>query len=261
MSGNERRGLIVQARDRRLLDELAAMRVVTGEQAKIVAGFGSTSRANVRLLALVRAGLLRRFFLGTNAVGQKALYSLSKRGAEIVGSPMRGPRRSNGELIVADFFIEHQLVTNELYCTLKFGALPSGVSFRQWLPFFHPLDRTQLIPDGYVELATSRTMLSAFLEVDLGHESASVWKRKVTEYVNYALSDCHRRAFGPATFVVLVVTSSERRMSSIMKTTATVTAKLFRFVTLASLRAKGSFAPIWYRVSPDGRENPIPLIP
>src|ERR1039458_886835 len=65
MTGNNGRGIVLQARDWQLLQELAVMRVVDREQAKIVAGFGSTTRANVRLLALTRAGLLRRFFLGS----------------------------------------------------------------------------------------------------------------------------------------------------------------------------------------------------
>jgi hypothetical protein len=72
MTGNNKR-LVLQPRDRRLLEELATMRVVDREQAKIVAGFGSTTRANTRLLALSRAGLLRRCFLGTTAGGSKAL--------------------------------------------------------------------------------------------------------------------------------------------------------------------------------------------
>ena len=92
MNGNNV-GIILQDRDRHLLRELAVMRVVDREQAKCVAGFGSTTRANTRLLALTRAGLLRRFFLGTTASGRKALYSLAKRGAELVQVPHRGLRR------------------------------------------------------------------------------------------------------------------------------------------------------------------------
>ena len=38
------------------------MRVIDREQAKCIAGFGSTTRVNIRLLALTRAGLLRRFY-------------------------------------------------------------------------------------------------------------------------------------------------------------------------------------------------------
>jgi hypothetical protein len=63
MTGNNKKGgLVVQQRDLKLDEELAVMGVIDREQAKIVAGFGSTTRANARLLALTRAGLLRRFF-------------------------------------------------------------------------------------------------------------------------------------------------------------------------------------------------------
>src|ERR1035438_1909447 len=65
--------MIVQPRDLQLLRELGVMRVLDREQARIVAGFQSTTRANTRLLALTRAGLLRRFFLGSGG-GRKALY-------------------------------------------------------------------------------------------------------------------------------------------------------------------------------------------
>src|ERR1700722_11132497 len=82
MAGNNRRGIVIQERDRQLLRELAVMRVIDREQAKGVAGFGSTHRANTRLLHLTKAGLLRRFFLGTKGGGQKALYALSRNGAK-----------------------------------------------------------------------------------------------------------------------------------------------------------------------------------
>src|SRR5579872_4159495 len=92
MPGSNRNVVILQERDVRLLRELAVMRVIDREQAKVVAGFGSTTRANARLLALTSAGLLRRVFLGTTASGRKALYSSSKRGAQLVEVPYRGLR-------------------------------------------------------------------------------------------------------------------------------------------------------------------------
>ena len=48
MTGSNR-GLVLQPRDRRLLEELAVMRVVDREQARIAAGFGSITRVNARL--------------------------------------------------------------------------------------------------------------------------------------------------------------------------------------------------------------------
>lgn len=66
------------------------MRVVDREQAIIAGGFNSTTRVNTRLLALTRAGLLRRFFLGTNAGNRKAIYALSHKGAALIGATPRG---------------------------------------------------------------------------------------------------------------------------------------------------------------------------
>src|SRR4029077_21157851 len=56
MTGNSKTRIVLQERDRHLLKEIAVMRVVDREQAKCVAGFGSLTRANSRLLALTRAG-------------------------------------------------------------------------------------------------------------------------------------------------------------------------------------------------------------
>ncbi len=126
MSGNDRRAIVVQERDRHLLRELSILRVVDREQAKIVAGFHSTTRANSRLLALTRAGFLRRFFLGTSGGGQKALYALSSEGARIVDVPYRGPRRRQDEVLVADLFVAHQLSINEIHCTLKYQPTPNA---------------------------------------------------------------------------------------------------------------------------------------
>src|SRR5258708_7071125 len=134
MNGNEHDGLVIQERDRHLLQELAVMRVIDREQVKTVAGFGSTTRANSRLLALTSAGLLRRFFLGTTGAGQKALYALSPKGAQLVGVPLRAPRRRKDEALVADFVVQHQLIVNEIYCAVKYRPMNlDGVSFRRWI--------------------------------------------------------------------------------------------------------------------------------
>src|SRR5713226_2129503 len=107
--GNEHQRVVLQSRDLHLLKELALMRIIDREQAKTIAGFGSTTRANARLLALTRAGFLRRFFIGTNAGGTKALYAISRQGADLAGIPYRGPRRPNHEILAADSFVQHQL--------------------------------------------------------------------------------------------------------------------------------------------------------
>lgn len=245
MGGNDR--IILQARDLHLLRELAVMQVVDREQAKIVAGFGSTSRTNVRLLALTRAGMLRRFFLGSGG-GRKALYVLSPKGAQAAQVPSRGPRRSQDAVLVADYFVGHQLAVNALYCALKYSGTPvSQMTFHSWQTFHEPVvPGVRLIPDGYVELMTPKGISACFIEVDLGHESQTIWKRKVEHYVDLALSGKYREHFGHERFLVLVIANSERRLHSIRKTTSVITQKIFWFATLASVESD-FFAPVWFR--------------
>jgi hypothetical protein len=245
MAGTNR--MILQPRDREFLKELSILRVVDHDQAKIVAGFGSTSRANKRLLKLTRAGLLRRFFLGSGG-GRKALYALSEKGAQSVNVPVRGPRRPQGAMLVADAFVEHQLALNSLYCALKFGNVPlPNVSFRRWLAFHETLaPELKLIPDGYVEFVTSTGVTAAFVEVDRGTESLGVWKEKTRQYLQLALSRAFERSFGQDRFRVLVIVLSERRLASLRKTIAGTTEKIFRFATLENAR-RDFFGLVWMK--------------
>lgn len=242
------RGLIVQPRDLELLRELSVMRVADREQLKIAAGFNSLTRVNTRLLALTRSGLLRRFFLGSGG-GRRALYALSVKGAQMIQVPCRGPRRRQDETLVADFFVQHQLSINAVYCNLKFGAnRVSGVTFVNWMAFYEPLVAgLSLIPDGYVELATPAGLDASFIEVDLGHEGLAVWKEKARHYLQLALSGAYERQFKQHRFRVLVLADSERRLQSIRAAVAGVTQKIFWFATLDSVHGEKFFGPVWLR--------------
>ncbi len=259
MTGNNRATMIVQDRDRHLLRELAVMRVIDREQAKRVAGFGSTTRANCRLLAMTRTGFLRRSFLGTVGGARKALYSLSPEGAQLVGVPCRGPRRPRDGILIADFFVMHQLRVNDLYCTLKYASIPSpGARFVRWLAFHKPLETgLALIPDGYFELAAPKKVLAAFVEVDLGHESRAVWRGKVEAYLRHAVSGAFAERFGQAQFRTLVVANSERRIASLRAATGALTEKIFWFTTFDSIAREGFWSPVWQRPKSDAR---LPLM-
>ena len=245
-NANRRRGLVVQARDFTVLHELATMRVADREQLKVAAGFNSTTRVNTRLLALARAGLLRRFFLGSGG-GRKALYALASKGAQMIQAPCRGPRRPQNATLVADFFIEHQLRVNDLYCALKFGATP-GVRFVNWVAFHEPLmPNLRLIPDGYVEISTTDGIDGSFIEVDLGHEGLPIWKDKARNYLQLALSGEYERFFRHPRFRVLVLLNSERRLQSVRGAVAEITEKVFWFATLDAAKGEKFFAPVWQR--------------
>jgi hypothetical protein len=252
--------MVIQQRDRHLLGELSLMRVIDREQVKIVAGFGSTTRANARLLALTREGLLHRFFQGTMAGGAKALYTLSEKGARLVGVPASGPRRREDRAVVADFFIQHQLGINEVYCALKYPTkMPEGIAFKSWVGFpKRPAPGMRVIPDGYVELLTPSGIVAGFLEVDLGHERLRVWRDKVRNYLDLAFTGNFERDFKQSRFRVLVVADSLRRLDSIRQAVLPLTDKILWFTTFESIRRDGAFAPIWTRPKGQARQSLIP---
>jgi len=262
MTGNDRKRLVLQERDRHLLRELAVMRVIDREQAKCVGGFGSTTRANTRLLALTRAGLLRRFFIGTKAGGKKALYTLTGEGAGLGGGTQPGLRRKSDEVLVADLFVTHQLYINQIYSLVKYQPIPfAETRFLRWVSFREPIEGSALVPDGYFEIAQHEKVLAAFLEVDLGTESRSVWRSKVLEYARYALGGNAASQFGSSQFRVLAITNSEQRLASLRTTTAEVTEKVFWFATFDAIDRDGFWTAIWQRPSGDARRALIEPIP
>jgi hypothetical protein len=244
--------MVIQDRDRRLLLELGTMRIVDRELAKVVAGFGSTTRANARLLKLTKAGLLNRFFVGTVAAGRKAVYTLSKKGELLVDAPHRGISRSHGQTLVGDLFVAHQNHINEVYVAVKHRPPPQGFQFVKWQVFYKPLTQaTRLIPDGYFELATRDGFRASFLEVDLGHQSMRVWEQKVRSYLQAAVSGDFTRIFRQPQFRVLVLANSQRRLRSIRTVIAKLTDKIFWLCDLKTINQSGFWSPVWLRPKGD----------
>jgi Replication-relaxation len=251
VNGNERFAMIIQSRDQHLLRELASMRVIDREQTKLVAGFGSTTRANARLLALYRAGLLRRFFQGTVAGGKKALYALSPEGARFVEAPHAKLRYGNDELLATNFFVTHQLRVNSVYCALRYQPIATpGVAFIRWVTFLQPVT-PRLIPDGYFELMTQQGIVGSFLEVDLGHEGSSVWKGKVQSYLGYAGSGDFKKQFGQARFRVLVVANTQTRARLLLNLIRRLTEKIFWLTSFDLIDRDGLWAESWLRPADD----------
>ena len=256
MAGIRRRGLVLTPRDRHLLRELGTLRLIDREQAKVVAGFGSTTRANTRLLALTRAGFLRQFFFGTIAGGRKALYTLSSKGAVLVDSPTGGIQRGQGTTLAGDLFVEHQLCLNEIHLTLRYRKRPADVHVLGWRSFQKRLSpASPLVPDGYCEWETQNGIRCAFVEVDLGTEGLRIWKQKTANYLRLALSGEFTRLFRQAQFRVLVVTRSERRLQSIREMVAKSTDKIFWFSTFEIIERDGLWSPVWLRPTGDQRHS------
>ena len=111
--------------------------------------------------------------------------------------------------------------------------------------------KSTISDDGYFELRTHSETISAFVEVDLGHEHLPVWKNKIRNYLQLAMSGIYERRFGQKQFRVLVVANSERRLRSIRKVVRASTQKIFWFATIESIRLHRLFAPIWFRPEDD----------
>ena len=255
MAGTKRKNrLIVQERDRRLLVELATMQIIDRELAKVVAGFGSTTRANTRLLKLTRAGLLNRFFIGSIAAGRKAVYTLSPRGGLLAGTEFRRISRSHGKTLVGDLYIDHQTQINEVYATVKHRPIPAGLRFIRWRYFHEALTKdSRVVPDGYFELAQSASIRASFLEIDLGHQSMKVWEQKIRHYLQFALSGDFPRFFQQNQFRVLVITTSQRRLMTIRSVIAKQTDKVFWLSDFQTINREGFWSATWLRPKGDQR--------
>jgi hypothetical protein len=233
MPGSE---VVLQPRDRRLLDALNTFRIVDREQASILAPFNSVPRANARLLALTRAGLLTRSFVGTVPGGRRALYR------------KRGDRARWSEA-----YARHQLGINAVHLALARGA-DTLVTFENWQRFRSVLaPDLPLIPDGYAELVARGNREGCFVEVDQGTETRAVWTRKAELYLRLACSGLFARIFAPDRFRVIVLAPTDRRARSIRAAISRVTPKLFYISDLETINGGSLFSSVWLRPAGDGR--------
>ena len=90
-----------------------------------------------------------------------------------------------------------------------------------------------------------------FLEVDRGTETLKVFSKKISLYLQLALTGEFQVLFKQSRFRVLVIAHSERRLNILKHLAAKHTDKIFWFATLYDINKQGLFAPIWQR--PDGR--------
>jgi hypothetical protein len=251
MSGNSQKLLILQPRDRKLLSELAVMRVIDRELAQAVAGFDSITRANARLLALTQAGYLRRSFVGTISGGRKGVYRLSVKGFAIGTGVAQNAGKDYSEL-----FLEHQLLVNQVYLQVRHRPIPiMRCEFKRWINFTRVLSRiSTIIPDGYFELNHDSVIKPMFLEVDLGTEALKIWQRKINGYLKLAVTGEFQKLFRQMQFKVIVIATTQRRVESIRNLAAKFTDKIFRFTSFDTINREGFWSPVWRKPTGDQKE-------
>jgi len=233
--------LILQPRDRLLLQRLALLRLLDRRHIEQLAGFHSVSRANVRLAKMRHAGLITRYFTATATGSRRSVYALTKRGAAEVSASHVPFKWKPDSILLGNSFAAHQLSLNDIHIEATTGQ------DIQWRTFsVPPVPSIPIIPDAAIETSAQ----SLLVEMDLGTEPTSVWSRKVAHYLKLAASGAFREIVSHPQFAVLVVTDAEERMHLLRRHIAKQTQKLFWFQTLSTIKRQGFWSASWLR--PEG---------
>jgi hypothetical protein len=132
---------------------------------------------------------------------------------------------------------------------LKFRPISvPDVRFIRFLTFPAALSKqTPLIPDGYFELNTPAGLSCFFCEVDRGTETLKVFGKKISLYLQLAVSGEFQVLFKQSRFRVLIAGHSERRLNMLRHVALKHTDKIFWFASLEQINRKGLFASVWQR--------------
>jgi hypothetical protein len=233
--------------------------VMSRDQVRRHLSFGSVTRVNAVLLRLVRHEYLERRYRPSVQGTREPVYRLGRGGAELVDrSSGRTHRDRRRWYEASDLFVEHQLRLNDIRLAFM-REQSAGFELRKWTAERElAADKPALIPDAYCEYSVSRGMFSVFIEADLGTETMRRWQAKTAGYLRWAFGGEFERRFSRKFFRVLVVTTSERRLSFVRKEIAQQTERIFWLTTFHRLATEGLLAPIWVR--PQGPDNLQSLI-
>jgi len=254
--------LQLQARDARLIREIFLHRAMRRSQITGLGFFGSVNRANARLLKLTRAGLLRRVQMPIETEGQQFVYQAAIGAAGILARELQTDEVAVSRRLgaISPLCLAHTLRIVDVRLALERAAAARGVGVRRWLPELlcrHEYEtrsssgawRAQVLkPDAYVEIGLGERRWPYFVEVDLGHVSASRFAEKLMAYDRYLLSGVFEEAYGAPSFDVLVITTGERRrghLGALSKGTNGRGPDLW-ITTFGEVGQEGLDAPIWH---------------
>jgi hypothetical protein len=216
-----------------------------------LAPFGSLTRANTRLAALLHAGLLSRKLLPVypGKGSAQALYFLGRAGGGVLSIDPKWLSQQLRQTSRWDLRqVAHVLAANQgLADALEAAAKSQAAAvdgFRTEPELRQVFSDRRLVPDGWLAWTESGKRFNSFFEVDLHHEGLQEWRAKVLRYVEYAESGVHQGRFGFRAFRVCVLAKSTARLDNLRRIAETA-GGLFLFGQIGAVDAGNFFGPIW----------------
>jgi protein involved in plasmid replication-relaxation len=238
-------------RDRRLLSLVARFHLLSRDQLMALTPFGSLTRANTRLKALVHIGLLNRKSLPVypGHGSAQSLYYLGKKAAGVVqlnDRSLASQRRQISRWELRQ--VEHVRAANQVLADFMTALDCSGHSklevFRSEPELRQAFFDRALVPDGWIAWISGGRRFNCFIEVDLHHEGLTEWRQKVLAYLDYAESGLHQERFGFAGFRTLVLAKSAARLSNLQQI-AIYAGRLFLFADLHQINRTNVLSRVW----------------
>lgn len=167
------------------------------------------------------------------------VYALDGAGADFVANILGNDRAEVGwkpkHNELGPQFLDHSLVINDVRAVMQL-LVESGVfetvewtdelklksaEMKEKVPYLMQGARAvRKFPDGYFVIKLSTGQVAYFfLEVDQGTMTNARWQEKVKAYHEFRQSGRSKKYYGTRNFRVLAVTTSERRLNNLKRTT------------------------------------------
>ena len=247
MKASRQARLLLTDRDRRVLTLAWRFRLLSRDQFMLLAPFGSLTRANTRLAALVRARLLSRKLLPVypGQGGVQTLYFPGNASSDLLHAEPEAQRRLTRRIHRWDLGqVEHVVAANQVLSVMLAALGPQALSFRTEPELRQVFSDCRLVPDGWLAFETRGKAFNCFLEVDLHHEGLTEWRGKVLRYLEYAESRRHQELFGFRSVRVLVLARSTRRLDHVRRI-AEQAGRLFLFAEMDAVDTRTVLNPVW----------------
>lgn len=187
-------------RDVSVLRDLALSHLLSRDQLMNLGYFGSVTRANTRMRDMIGLGFVKR--LESPFFGQ-SLFMVTKDAADVVGERISGLIENRAS---SPRFVQHAMSVTNVRIALSSKSKGTWRFEQQLWRTFTASSRFEVRPDGLFQATQP-----IFVEVDMGHASASRFKEKLVAYQALARSGQCQSLYGFNQFRVLTVTSGSLR--------------------------------------------------